>query len=86
MDRVNKRRKQIRWLRHDFDFSSVEIEDTSDVRKPKSHRLIFKEMGLNVRALQNARILEHDTDCLRPTGDDINATLRSLLDDRNFDI
>ena len=43
-------------------------------------------MGLNVRALQNARILEHDTDCLRPTGDDINATLRSLLDDRNFDI
>ena len=41
-------------------------------------------MGLNLRALQNAGVLEHDTKCYARTDDDIHAEFRDSLKNRVF--
>ena len=67
-----------------FDSYIADLQ-TKDVEwKGKMGRPNFKDMGLNIRALQNAGVIEHDIPCFAPTAADPHAEFREALKNRDF--
>ena len=62
--------------------AELQQKDTEWKRKPG--RPNFKDMGLNIRALQNARVVEHNIQCFAPTGHDPHAEFRECLKNQDF--
>ena len=62
----------------------AELQQKDIEWKGKLGRPNFKDMGLNMRALQNAGVIEHDIQCFAPTVNDVHADFRESLKNRDF--
>ena len=62
----------------------AELQQKDTEWKGKLGRPNFKDIGLNVRALQNAGVIEHNIECFAPVGNDPHAEFRECLRTHDF--
>ena len=67
-----------------FDSYIADLQNKDVEWKGKMGRPNFKDMGLNIRALQNAGVVQHDIPCFAPTSNDPHAEFRNALKNRDF--
>ena len=70
--------------RYVFHSYIADLKQKDSEWKGKLGRPNFKDMGLNIRALQNAGVMEPDIKCFASADDDPHAESRESLKNKNF--